>query len=125
LVGKKESIHLQNFFKPETLDMNIEKEWSEFFELRIKVNQIIEDNIKNNVLSRRNEAHLIVNADSPFIKSLDLRVLLMVGKVTFGTELKASRFDSIKCQRCWNHFSKDEIKNDICLRCQKVVANLC
>jgi isoleucyl-tRNA synthetase len=26
LVGKKESIHLQNFFKPETLDMNIEKE---------------------------------------------------------------------------------------------------
>ncbi len=45
----------------------------------------------------------------------------MVGKVKFSNKDAVEKFDSIKCQRCWNHFDKNEINEDLCLRCYSIV----
>ena len=45
----------------------------------------------------------------------------MVGKISFGSKLKVSSFDSIKCQRCWNHFEATEINGELCLSCVQIV----
>lgn len=55
--------------------------------------------------------------------SLDLKQLLMVGLVEFGDEFKVEDIDSVKCQKCWNHFVKQQIVNDLCGLCNEVVAS--
>ena len=62
-----------------------------------------------------------IKTDSEFIKSLDLKMLLMVGKIEFSNEDKVEKFVSQKCLRCWNHFEEDQIKNDLCLKCDSII----
>jgi isoleucyl-tRNA synthetase len=44
--------------------------------------------------------------------------LLMIGEFHEGDSLKVTGFNSSKCQRCWNHFGIDDLKNELCSRCQ-------
>ena len=61
---------------------------------------MIEMHIQKGTFKRSNEAHVQLDQSSTFLKSLDLKRLLMVGKISFGSKLEVSSFDSIKCQRC-------------------------
>ncbi|MGX9340711.1 isoleucine--tRNA ligase [Mycoplasma sp. 4044] len=120
--NKKSSVHLLDFFKAKSLDFTIENQWKEFFELKDEVYRLIENAIKNQEFKRVNEAYVTIKTDSEFIKSLDLVSLLMVAKVDFANETKVQPLkDSIKCQRCWNHFESSEIKDDLCSRCEEVI----
>ncbi|NQZ65676.1 MAG: isoleucine--tRNA ligase [Mycoplasmatales bacterium] len=120
--NKKESIFLEKFEKNENNANEQKNKWKEFFILKDEIYKLIEKAKKEQTIRRSNEVLLTVKTDSEFIKSLDLSKLLMVAKVKYGNENKVSKFESSKCQRCWNHFYKEEINNDlICSRCEKVV----
>ncbi|WGI36639.1 isoleucine--tRNA ligase [Mesomycoplasma lagogenitalium] len=120
---KKESVHLEDFFEFQEIKTDLENEWKEFFKLKDEVYKLIEEQIKLGTFKRQNEAKVFINSDSEFIKKLDLVKLLMVGSVEFSQTLKVTSFDSFKCQRCWNHFEKEKMVNDICQRCDRVLKN--
>ncbi|VEU59684.1 isoleucine--tRNA ligase [Mesomycoplasma neurolyticum] len=122
--NKKESIHLETFFDYEEIKTNYEEQWKEFFTLKDATYKLIEESIKSNLIRRSNEVHLTINNPSNFLKSLDLKKLLIIGKITFGNELKIEKFNSIKCERCWNHFEQKDIINDICQSCDKVLKGI-
>jgi isoleucyl-tRNA synthetase len=60
----------------------------------------IESKIKSGDLKRTNEASVTAKINSPFLKSLDFKKLLMIGKFHEGKDLEVTGFDSAKCQRC-------------------------
>ena len=98
--------------------------WKEFFDLKNEIYKLIEEQIQNNLIKRSNEAKVFISTNSEFIKSLNLKELLMVGKVEFGNKTSVELFqNSIKCQRCWNHFEQNEMIDDICFRCSNVINN--
>lgn len=122
--NKQESINLEDFYKVENnIESTIENQWKEFFDLKDEVYKLIEQQIQNGIIKRTNEAMVTIKTDSEFIKSLDLKELLMIGKFSFGDENKVELFESSKCQRCWNHFEEKEIKDDLCFRCFEIINN--
>ncbi|WP_406602691.1 isoleucine--tRNA ligase [Metamycoplasma sualvi] len=123
--NKKVSIFLENFYSIENKkDNKLEDVWKEFFDLKNEIYKLIEEQIQNNLIKRSNEAKVFISTNSEFIKSLNLKELLMVGKVEFGNKTSVELFqNSIKCQRCWNHFEQNEMIDDICFRCSNVINN--
>ena len=123
--NKKVSIFLENFYSIENKkDNKYEDIWKEFFDLKNEIYKLIEEQIQNNLIKRSNEAKVFISTNSEFIKSLNLKELLMVGKVEFGNKTSVELFqNSIKCQRCWNHFEQNEMIDDICFRCSNVINN--
>lgn len=123
--NKKVSIFLEKFYSIENKkDNKFEDVWKEFFDLKNEIYKLIEEQIQNNLIKRSNEAKVFISTNSEFIKSLNLKELLMVGKVEFGNKTSVELFqDSIKCQRCWNHFEQNEMIDDICFRCSNVINN--
>lgn len=119
--NKQISVHLEQWEENPVCDQKIINQWDEFFELRSEINVLIEKEIKKNVIKRPNEAKVVIKTKSEFIKGLDLRFLLMVGKVEFGSKNSVSVFDSEKCLRCWNHFQKDKITDNLCPLCYILV----
>lgn len=123
--NKEESIMLERFVESTTPNYELINKYNEFFELRDQINILIENSIKNGEVKRSNELELSLKTDSEFIKNLNLKMLLMVGKVSISNETKVSKFDSKKCERCWNHFEREEMYNDeICVRCYDVISSL-
>lgn len=123
--NKEESIMLERFVESTTPNYELINKYNEFFELRDQINILIENSIKNGEVKRSNELELSLKTDSEFIKILNLKMLLMVGKVSISNETKVSKFDSKKCERCWNHFEREEMYNDeICVRCYDVISSL-
>ena len=37
------------------------------------------------------------------------------------SEVKIEKTKKVKCQRCWNYFDNNEIVDDLCPRCQKMM----
>ena len=36
-------------------------------------------------------------------------------------EVGISKFNGVRCERCWNYFNETDIVDDICPRCHKVI----
>ncbi len=123
--NKKISIFLEDFYSINKEKNNkYENIWKEFFDLKNEIYKLIEEQIQKNTIKRSNEAKIYISTNSEFIKSLNLKELLMVGKVEFANKTFVELFqNSIKCQRCWNHFEEKEIIDDICSRCFNVIKN--
>ncbi len=122
-LNKKESIFLEKNEINIKTSNEMEKKWKEFFKFKDKIFKLLENAKKNQLIKRNNEALLIINTNSKFIKSLNIKKLLMVGKVKYGLENKVKYFESKKCERCWNHFEKEKLKlNNICFRCHEVIS---
>ena len=120
--NKKDSICLEQFYSVKENEVfDEENKWKEFFEIKDRIYKLIENEIKLGLIKRTNEALVYIKTDSEFIKSLDLKMLLMVGKIEFSNEDKVEKFVSQKCLRCWNHFEEDQIKNDLCLKCDSII----
>lgn len=121
-LNKKKSIHLEEFYLvSDKENYQQEEKWRSFFELKNTIYKLIESKIKEGFIKRSNESFVTLDTDNEFIKSLDLKMLLMVGKIEFGNKFEVNVFDSIKCQRCWNHFDKNEIRYELCKRCFGIV----
>ncbi|MFV8473036.1 isoleucine--tRNA ligase [Mycoplasma sp. 31_09] len=123
-IDKYESIMFETYNKDFNVNEALLEQFNEFFELRSKVNVLIDEATKNGLIKRSNEVALILPPQSDFINSLDLRTLLMVGKVVYGSELKLETFNSVKCARCWNHFSPEEMHDDLCPLCFEIISKI-
>ncbi|MCS4536930.1 isoleucine--tRNA ligase [Mycoplasma sp. CSL7475-4] len=119
--NKQISVHLEKLQREKEVDVEIIEQWNEFFELRDEVNLAIESAVKSGLIKRSNEVKLTLKPKSKFIESLDLKQLLMVGIVEFGEELKIETFDSVKCERCWNHFIPNHVVDGLCSLCTRVM----
>ncbi|QGZ97371.1 isoleucine--tRNA ligase [Mycoplasma sp. NEAQ87857] len=124
--NKQESIMLESFENKDEIKVNkqVLEQYKEFFDLRDAVNVLIEQEIKNQTIKRSNEVAIEINTTSEFIKSLDLKTLLMVGEVRFGSSNKVWKFESEKCLRCWNHFKPSLIQDDLCPECFEIIQSL-
>ncbi len=117
--NKLESIHLESFYKCNAEEsLEIENQWKDFFDIKNLIYKEIELKIKSGDLKRTNEASVTAQINSPFLKTLDFKKLLMIGEFHEGDSLKVTGFNSSKCQRCWNHFGINDLKNELCSRCQ-------
>lgn len=119
---KKVSIHLEEFYQSKnTESFEVETQWKEFFDIKDLIYKEIELNIKNGKLKRTNEASITANLKSPFLRTLDFKKLLMIGEFNEGESITVTTFESLKCQRCWNHFPINSLKNDLCKRCEDIL----
>lgn len=116
---KQTSIHLENFFKKSNFDPKLNEKWTEFFDVKNSVYQLIEQKIQSKEINRSNEIAVVLDSNSSnFLKSLDLVKLLMVAKVEFKDQISIYSLNWPKCPRCWNHFEKIQ---DVCDRCFEVL----
>ncbi|WLP85594.1 isoleucine--tRNA ligase [Mycoplasma seminis] len=122
--NKHDSIMFESYEKNITVNNDVLSQFKEFFDLRSQVNILIDEATKSGKIKRSNEAHLILPEVSDFIKSLDLKTLLMVGKISYGDSIQIETFESVKCQRCWNHYSTEEIKEDLCPLCYLIISKM-
>ncbi|ADE19863.1 isoleucine--tRNA ligase [Mycoplasma crocodyli] len=123
--NKVESFMLENYdFSKLSVNNKVLDEFAEFFELRDRVNILIENAIKNGLIKRSNEAFVMIKKPSSHIEKLDLKQLLMVGKISYNDNERIEYFDGEKCQRCWNHFEKSDIKNDLCIDCFEIIKDV-
>ncbi|MGL5438504.1 MAG: isoleucine--tRNA ligase, partial [Metamycoplasmataceae bacterium] len=121
--NKQTSIHMEQFYKTNKEEIFVEEEkWKEFFTLKNQVYKVIEEKIKEGYIKRSNEAVVNAPLESEFIKSLNLKDLLMIIEIKNDSSISIEKIDSFKCIRCWNHFRKEEIKDDLCSRCKNVVS---
>ncbi|WP_027121449.1 isoleucine--tRNA ligase [Mycoplasma leonicaptivi] len=126
-VDKRESIMLDSLNSCSEKEINYEiiNKYQAFFELRDKVNILIENSIKNNEIKRSNEAKLYIDLNkNPLYNEIDFKTFLMVGKIQDSSEFKIEKFDSIKCERCWNHFEETEMKENICEGCYGIIQKI-
>ncbi|QZE12236.1 isoleucine--tRNA ligase [Mycoplasma sp. Ms02] len=122
---KKESVMFEAFPQPGNVDHALLDQYKEFFDLRDKVNGMIENAVKQGLIKRSNEAKIYLNEKTDLFSELDLKTLLMVGDVEFGhEEEKLEVFDSVKCERCWNHFMAEQIHEGLCANCYSVIKSL-
>ncbi|MEE3928426.1 isoleucine--tRNA ligase [Mycoplasmopsis ciconiae] len=123
-VNKKESVMLEEFPQVKPVNFAILDKFKVFFELRDKVNQLIENAVKNHQIKRSNEAKLYLDVHDQFLASLDLKLLLMVGDIEFSDKFALEVFKSEKCARCWNHFLPNLIVDQLCPNCSSIIADL-
>ncbi|WP_371246684.1 isoleucine--tRNA ligase [Mycoplasmopsis agassizii] len=118
--NKKESIHLEDFFKEVEITTNYEEQWAEFFALKDKVFKEIELAIEDKKIKRSNEAFITIETPSKWIQELNLDQLFLVAQVTFADSFKLEVKESYKCPRCWNHHLNKNNEN-LCKRCADVL----
>lgn len=122
--NKKESVMLDKFASQKEVNLDFIDKFNSFFAARDQVNILIENEIKKGTIKRSNEASIILPRILDLPENLDLRTLLMVGQIELGDDYGISKFESIKCERCWNHFKEEQIKDNLCPTCYQVIAEL-
>ena len=123
IADKKESLFLERISSFEKVSstkaaMNFENVY------RSEANKVLEEARKAQLIKRNNEAILTVNipTEDRIADEKQYAQFFMVAKVKFGNEWKVETFESVKCQRCWNHFASEELNSEnICSRCNNVV----
>ncbi|VEU77030.1 isoleucine--tRNA ligase [Mycoplasmopsis columbina] len=121
---KKESVHLETFYISNEVNEKLIQQWEDFFKLRNEINIKLEQAVQNGLIKRTNEAKVVINTNNEFIKSLNLKQLLMVGIIEFGSNTEILTFESEKCQRCWNHFLPSQIKDELCPLCYGIISKI-
>ncbi|SJZ64517.1 isoleucine--tRNA ligase [Mycoplasmopsis verecunda] len=123
-INKYDSIMFESYNKNDTYSQAVLEQFKEFFDLRDKVNVLIDEATKNGIIKRSNEVQLILPKQSDFINCLDLKTLLMVGNIVQGDEIKVEKFKSVKCNRCWNHFEENVMQGDLCPLCFSIISKM-
>ena len=108
-------------------DENIDpNKWANFFELKKSVYAELEIARNNGIIRKSNEAKVIINCKELPFDLKDVKKYLNVALVEFNQNesisIKIKNSGLIKCQRCWNYFSKEEMHDEnICNRCASVL----
>lgn len=124
----KESVHLTDM--PKVLEYSDKEEiyslFTKFFELKEKVNKVLEDARNEKVIGSSLEAIVKVNMSS--YKEVEeklasvLHQLFIVSKVVFDDSIdsvEVEKSNGEKCNRCWNYV--DALEGDICPRCHSIL----
>ncbi|BDU67606.1 MAG: isoleucine--tRNA ligase [Candidatus Tyloplasma litorale] len=101
--------------------------FSEFLKIRDVVNKEIEKLREENKVNRTNQVFVKLNLPDKLIhwKEILNKKHFMIAKLEISKgdlSCLVEKFDGIKCERCWNYFSKQNIKNNICIEeCSKII----
>ena len=138
LPGKKEeSIHLENF--PEVKEYKDTEElkemWELFFNVKNDVYKALEEARNEKIIGKSLEAKVFLNLldeDKEILQPIlaNLKQLLIVSDVVITVdelpkydyaEVKITKFNGVRCERCWNYFNEKDITDDVCPRCYEIV----
>jgi isoleucyl-tRNA synthetase len=148
-LGNKSSIHAQNFpdvsRKTEEVnkDLQLKTRWDSILDLRLRVNQRIEEGRRDKKIGKSLEAHVEIATNRPPLGTAaatsegnaDLEELFIVSKVVIKptddeetiTVTRAEDHGMKKCVRCWkywDHVGSHAEHPELCDRCTKVVLGL-
>jgi len=129
LQEKEESVFLSHFPSPEKVEEELEKKWENFWKMRERVYQVLEEARKNKVIGSSLEAKVNItftDEESEFVQSFlkDLPMLLIVSQVEVkrgsNWKVEVEKAGGKKCERCWmwsESVGKDSEHPNICSRC--------
>jgi isoleucyl-tRNA synthetase len=133
-----ESIHLEAFLPadPEWHDAELAASWEQFREIRTEVYKVMEGLRSEKVIGSFMEAAVVLHVTEEkrtFLAGFpDLRRLLIVADVELrdmtsdapdsGMIIEVTKAEGGKCQRCWNRDSHVVGEQELCPRCQDVIA---
>ncbi|MCF0217766.1 MAG: isoleucine--tRNA ligase [Malacoplasma sp.] len=127
---KLKSVHLEDFptvkiDAKNKIDMQL---WDQFFELKDLVYLEIEKARNEKIINTKGQATIIITGTSLCFTPDTLQKYLGVAKVEFvakdnskKTTVKVKNSKYTRCERCWNYYEANTIKNELCLRCIEVL----
>ncbi|MDD4400089.1 MAG: isoleucine--tRNA ligase [Dysgonamonadaceae bacterium] len=134
---KLDSIHLERNPKPINYENSetILKEWELFFDIKDDVFKALEEARNDKLIGKGLEARVYINAEGKYLEMINklkdnLKLLLIVSEIVITEKdlpkydnigVLVEKFDGHKCERCWNYFKEEEMKEDICTRCHEVI----
>jgi isoleucyl-tRNA synthetase len=127
----KESVHLEEFPEVDSalFDDKFEEKWEKIIEIREEVQKQVENIRADKTIGNSLEAKVIIKATGKtyeFLKAIEceLPMLFIISEVEIlegEFEITASKTQGHKCPRCWNYHKNT---NELCLRCENVLANV-
>jgi isoleucyl-tRNA synthetase len=136
--SKKESIHLEVIKEKESFDKSLIDKWELFFDIKDDVYKALEEARNEKLIGKGLEAKVFINVKDKYLELAKellpyLNQLLIVSKVELSdsdfkeynvSKINVIKYDGHKCERCWNYFDLNEMKEDICTRCDTVINSL-
>ncbi len=132
---KKDSIFLEDW--PQIIKvLNREKLQAEMdllLDLKKDVLKEMEIQRNNKIIGKPSEAKILFYFEEANIYQEEWKEFLMASKVEIRNKndfngnkygdkfIKIEKYQGITCDRCWLVFAKEEIKNNLCLRCVNIV----
>lgn len=107
----------------------LERTFKEFNSLREEVNKAIEGLREAKLVNKQNETSINLSIPAELIEwkdNLDRKHFNVAKLFITEGDLKAeaTKFEGIKCARCWNLFNEEEMSGDICVEeCVKAIQN--
>lgn len=141
LKGKNdpESVFLCDFppVKKELIDPSLEEEWERIWKIRELANKKIEEKRSEKIIGHPLDAKITIQAneeDYNILKKIgdEIKDIFIVSQVNLEkhteTNIKVSKADGRKCQRCWQ-YSVDITEPDarfpeVCKRCEDILSSL-
>ena len=102
--------------------------WNVIFKLKDLVFTNIEKMRNDKVIAKNNEAEVTLTFNNEFkIEPALLKKIFNVAKVTIINKevdkpsCEVVKTGYVKCIRCWNYYPADQVHDDLCERCSKIV----
>ena len=131
---KKEDIFFEKWI--DQLDENIppidENKWKQIFKLKDLVFTAIEAKRNTKIINKSNETEITIEFNNCYqIDTNLLKKIFNVAKVIIkhnqsldAPKVIVDKTIYVKCIRCWNYYPSDQIHDEICPRCQKILDKL-
>ena len=137
---KEASVMLLDMVKKyPVINQNLIKEYQQLIELRAEVLKALETARASGMIGSAQEASVTLEVVDSNVKkifnqfpSIEKRRLFIVSSLVESTPINGDKFkltnikitkdEGVKCERCWNRFAASDInQNNICQRCQDAV----
>ena len=115
------------------MDSKISDKWNKIKDLRMSVNNEIEEKRKAGKIGSSLEAKIKLEVNEMFFKFLqkfdlneificsDVSLLLNPKLIDYEVNVFAEKASGMKCERCWKFLKEVNEKTRLCLRCEKVL----
>ena len=132
---QNDSVHLQEYYKAEKTWGNngIANKWNKIRDLRLKVNNALEEKRKNGEIGSSLEAKIILEVNKnlyEIIKETNLSEIFICSEVILNINHKlkdgdvlvsSKKANGIKCERCWKVSEEVNENLKLCQRCEDVI----
>lgn len=102
--------------------------WNQIFKLKDLVFTKIEKMRNDKTLAKNNEADVVLTFNNEHkIDPNLLKKIFNVAKVTINSvnedkyDVEVTKTKYVKCIRCWNYYPADQVHDELCERCAKIV----
>ena len=137
-IEEEESVHFKEYFKPEDEwdNNNLSKKWELIRDLRLKVNNKIEEKRKEGLVGSSLEANIKLELSKIYyehLSDINLSEIFICSKVELSLndnlkkdeiEISCNKASCLKCDRCWKILEDVNEDTLLCYRCTEVIENL-